>query len=222
MDEQIKVLIIDDTPGNLALLYELLETHRCKILVAQDGRKGIELARAQQPDVILLDIMMPGQDGFKTCSILQSDGDTRDIPVIFLSALSDMESKLKGFRSGAVDYVTRPLRQEEVLARIQAHVELKRSRERILELERRNTVLAMAVTASHEITQPLTSLKGNLELLSMAFESSENKEAMEYIGKCKKAAMDMEHLLEKYRAASGVVVSDYGGGRSILQFPEVP
>ncbi|ADK83074.1 response regulator [Sediminispirochaeta smaragdinae] len=219
-DDIINVLIIDDTPINLALLHDVLEVNGCKVFVAQDGRKGAELAKNRQPDIVLLDVMMPDFDGFETCRLLQSDEHTKDIPVIFLSALSDMESTLKGFRAGAVDYVTKPLRQEEVLARIQVQVELKRSRERIRELERRNTVLAMAVTTAHEITQPLTILKGALDLLSMEIEVHDISRAMEYVDRCRTAAARIERLMEKYRSDVGVGIGEYGGGSSMVLFPE--
>lgn len=167
MEAATKVLIIDDTPSNLALLYDLLESRGCKVFVSQDGASGKALAAEIIPDIILLDIMMPGGDGFDVSGALKGNPETAEIPIIFLSALDDVESKVKAFRLGAVDYISKPLRQEEVLARIQLQVELKRNRTRILELERTNTVLAMALTASHELTQPLTSLKGNLDLLEL-------------------------------------------------------
>ncbi len=217
MEQPTKVLIIDDTPSNLALLYDLLESRGCKVFVSQDGEHGKALAEEIVPDIILLDIMMPGGNGFGVCKALKEKPTTSDIPVIFLSALDDVDSKVKAFQLGAVDYIAKPLRQEEVLARIQLQVELKRNRRRILELEKTNTVLAMALTASHELTQPLTSLKGNLDLLEMVLAEqgilgTEGEGIADYIAKCRESIQNMETLLERYRSAGGAEDLDYGGG----------
>ena len=113
------ILIIDDNPANLGVVADYLEAYGYTILVAQDGESGLAKARYGTPDLILLDVMMPpGIDGFETCQRLKAEEQTQDIPVIFMTALTSIEDKVKGFAVGAVDYVTKPIQQEELMARL--------------------------------------------------------------------------------------------------------
>jgi diguanylate cyclase (GGDEF)-like protein len=116
------ILIIDDNPTNLNILSNCLTTMGAKVLVQKDGASGIDCAIRKQPDIILLDILMPGIDGFETCRQLKVEATTEAIPVIFSSALVDTVDKLKGFELGAVDYITLPIQVDEVLARIETHL----------------------------------------------------------------------------------------------------
>lgn len=119
------ILIVDDTPANVGLLVDYLEDHGFRVVVAQDGIEGIKRAQFARPDLILLDVMMPGTDGFETCRLLKADAQTADIPVIFMTALTDSIEKVTGFGVGAVDYVTKPFQIEEVLARVNTHLTLR-------------------------------------------------------------------------------------------------
>lgn len=122
--ESITILIIDDNPANLAVIVESLSHHGYQVLVAQDGEEGIQRAAYVKPDLILLDVMMPGIDGFETCRRLKSQEATANIPVIFMTSLMETEHKLKGFDAGATDYVTKPLQIAEVEARVYLHLKL--------------------------------------------------------------------------------------------------
>jgi len=122
------ILIVDDTPNNLQVLFSYLETAGFRVLLAEDGESAIQIAQSQDPDLILLDVLMPQVDGFETCSRLKAQLSTREIPVIFLTALSETVNKVQGFKLGGVDYITKPTEQEEVLARIQTHLNLQRMR----------------------------------------------------------------------------------------------
>jgi len=119
------ILIVDDTPNNLQVLFSYLETAGYRVLLAEDSESALQIARSQNPDLILLDVLMPGVDGFATCSQLKSQAATKDIPIIFLTALSDTVNKVQGFKLGGVDYITKPIEQEEVLVRIQTHLHLR-------------------------------------------------------------------------------------------------
>jgi diguanylate cyclase (GGDEF)-like protein len=119
------VLIVDDSPTNLELLCDLLDDVGYEVLVAQNGESAIEKVRYTKPDLILLDVLMPGIDGFETCDRLQHMPEAEDIPIIFMTALSDTANKVKGLNIGAVDYITKPFQQEEVLARIQLHLRMR-------------------------------------------------------------------------------------------------
>ena len=127
------ILIVDDTAANVAVLADHLGDHGFAVLVAQDGEEGIERARYGRPDLILLDVMMPGMGGFDTCTRLKADEATRDIPVIFMTALSDIGDKITGYKVGGVDYVTKPFHTEEVLARVNTHLALQAMQRQLLE-----------------------------------------------------------------------------------------
>ncbi len=175
------ILIIDDNPVNLRILADYLEAHGYGILVARDGQSGLDKAEFAKPDLILLDVMMPGIDGFEACRLLKQNDATTNIPVIFMTALADTEHKLEGFSVGAVDYVTKPLQQKEVLARIRTHLRLRELTEeleemvaeRTAELESAYQVLSkmdktkgdFISIMSHELRTPLAVIDGYTQLL---------------------------------------------------------
>lgn len=117
------VLIVDDVPENLAVLHDALDESGFTVLVANNGASAIKTAREIQPDIILLDAIMPEMDGFQVCAALKADLDTRQIPVIFMTGLTEAEHVAKAFEVGSADYVTKPLRPKEVLARIASHLQ---------------------------------------------------------------------------------------------------
>ena len=122
-DDRPVILIVDDTPDNLALLSDTLRAAGYAVLVALDGASAIERLSLITPDAVLLDAMMPGMDGFETCRQIKLDPRNRHLPVIFMTALAESEHVVQGFRVGGVDYVTKPVRPSEVVARIAAHVQ---------------------------------------------------------------------------------------------------
>ncbi|MEP0885392.1 response regulator [Trichocoleus sp. ST-U3] len=151
------VLVVDDNPTNLELLYNALGSSGYEVLVEMDGFSGIEQAKNYPPDLILLDVQMPGIDGFETCRKLHLDPSTKNIPVIFMTALTDTTDKVKGLHLGAVDYITKPFRHEEALARIQTHLKIRRLS---LELEQKKQELEEIVQKrTAELTCTLQELK---------------------------------------------------------------
>ena len=125
--EKATVLVVDDTPDNLSLMSGLLK-ELYKVKVANSGEKGLKIAQSDPPpDLILLDIMMPGMDGYEVCQHLQSDPKTRDIPVIFLTAKSEVEDEKRGLEMGAVDYITKPISPPIVMARVATQLHVKAS-----------------------------------------------------------------------------------------------
>ncbi|MGH8588928.1 MAG: sigma 54-interacting transcriptional regulator, partial [Gammaproteobacteria bacterium] len=137
--DQPLVLLVDDTPANLRVLFDLLNDCGFEVSVAEDGESALEQLEYIHPDLILLDVLMPEMDGYTTCRRLKERPETRDIPVVFMSALSDTADKVKGFECGAVDYITKPFQHEEVLARIRTHIALQRLKQRIADSEERLT-----------------------------------------------------------------------------------
>lgn len=123
--EKYNILIVDDTPVNLGVVVDFLQQDGFGIRIARTGESALKRVQYDKPDVILLDVLMPGIDGFETCRRLKLNEATRDIPVIFMTSLTGAEDKVKGFEAGAVDYVTKPLHQEEVLMRVKTHLRLR-------------------------------------------------------------------------------------------------
>ena len=132
------ILIVDDTPENLSVLRKLLTDRGYQVRPARNAEVALKAVQNQTPDLILLDIMMPGMDGYEVCRRLKSNAETADIPVIFISALTEAEGILEAFRAGGVDYITKPFRPEEVLARVQTHLALQNA---IEEKEAAHTML---------------------------------------------------------------------------------
>lgn len=135
--EEGVILIVDDTPTNLEMLLDFLEAAGFKVVIAEDGQRAIGLAKYAPPDLILLDILMPGIDGFETCRRLKANPATQDIPIIFLTAVTDNVDKVKGLNLGAVDYITKPLNHEEVLARVNTHIRLQNLTRQLTEQNKR-------------------------------------------------------------------------------------
>ena len=144
-----KVLLVDDTTTNLQLLHDTLDGCGYKLLAAKNGKTALSIAQKAKPDLILLDIMMPEMDGYEVCKRLKADQSTAQIPVIFVTALSDAEDEAKGLTLGAVDYITKPFNPELIRARVRNHLELKRHQDHLENLVRERTkrlALTQAVT----------------------------------------------------------------------------
>ena len=133
-----RILIVDDVPDNLSVLFEFLSSRGFEVLVADSGTLALEELPQSNPDLILLDVMMPGIDGYETCRRIKMSERFRDVPLFFLTALTDTIDKVRGFSLGAVDYITKPIDPDEVLARVRAHLELRALH---LALEERNEEL---------------------------------------------------------------------------------
>lgn len=120
------ILIVDDTPDNLSVLRQLLTEKGFLVRPALSGEIALKAIKTQVPDIILLDIIMPEMDGYEVCHILKSDAKTAHIPIIFISALTEAKGIIKAFEAGGVDYITKPFRTEEVMARVQTHLDLQK------------------------------------------------------------------------------------------------
>lgn len=223
-----KILIVDDTPANVDVLQKTLELEGYNISVALNGEKALKIAPRLIPDLILLDIMMEGLDGFETCRRLKADGQTASVPIIFISARSDVHDVVEGFEHGGVDYIVKPFRTEEVLARVKTHLQLyslKRQHERLIaELERKNEELVRLNAlknkflgiAAHDIRNPLSSIKGFSELMLLSGETisaEDHKEMMQLINKSvNDLLLLVDDLLDISVIESGNLKLDLGPG----------
>jgi signal transduction histidine kinase len=190
LSKPIYILLVDDNPNNLKVLCEAIQGCGWKALMATDGESAIEQTEYAHPDLILLDVMMAGIDGFETCRRLKGNSITQNIPVIFMTALSDSTDKVAGLEIGAVDYITKPFQQEEVIARLKLHLKIslltrtleERVQERTAELtqslqqlqqtqlqmiqsEKMSTLGQMVAGIGHEINNPVGFVSGNLSYI---------------------------------------------------------
>lgn len=151
-----RILVVDDQPANLRVVSALLTRHGYEVLSASDGESALELAGTQVPDLMLLDMMMPGMDGFELISRIKQQPGLVQIPVVFLTAAQDRDMLLRAFDAGAVDYVTKPFMPEELLARVNAHLGLKLTRDRLERVARERQELVNLV--AHDLKNPLSSV----------------------------------------------------------------
>ena len=174
-----EILVVDDTPASLRLLTELLTGHGYRIRPAQDGPMALESVAAKTPDLILLDVNMPGMDGYEVCRRLKADEKRSRIPVIFISAFGDTRQKVTGFEAGGLDFITKPFEAEEVLARVRTHLRLRqaeealriahntlelRVQERTAELQASNQALRESEEKARRAFEEIEVLKSQLEL----------------------------------------------------------
>jgi DNA-binding NtrC family response regulator len=174
-----EILVVDDTPASLRLLIELLTRHGYRVRPASNGALALKSVAAKTPDLVLLDISMPGMDGYEVCRRLKDDEKSRRIPVIFISAFGDTRQKVTGFEAGGIDYITKPFEAEEVLARVRTHLRLRqveealrnaqntlehRVQERTAELQASNQALRESEEKARRAFEEIGALKSQLEL----------------------------------------------------------
>lgn len=198
------ILIVDDNLNNLQVLRDMLSEHSYKVRAAPNGQTALMLANAKPPDLILLDIRMPEIDGYEVCKQLKNEEVTREIPVIFVSALDDVYDVVKGLQVGAVDYVTKPIRMEEVLARIKTHMtirDLQRSLQ--YEIEERDKLIgeldAFAHTVAHDIANPISNVVLGLDLLQLNLTEREvlDEQSQDRINRIKKSGMQVTNIINE-------------------------
>jgi two-component system sensor histidine kinase/response regulator len=202
-----KVLVVDDTPTNIMVLREILEEQGINIAIAKNGKQALTYAPKFEPDLILLDIMMPEMDGFETCEKLKLDDSTKDIPIVFLTAKVEKEDITKGFELGAVDYILKPFHHEEVLSRIKTHIGLRKSvlkNEQLIK-ELKDTILLLneeqrenvaksefMSRMSHELRTPMHAILGFSQLLKQSKKIQDDNRDLESVAEILKAG---NHLL---------------------------
>jgi signal transduction histidine kinase len=203
------ILVVDDTPANLRLLSQMLTQRGYKVRPVPSGALALSAARAAPPDLILLDVKMPDLDGYATCAQLKADERTRDIPIIFISALDDTADKVKAFIAGGVDYVTKPFQIEEVEARVATHLTLSRLQQQLqsanADLQARNTELdSFAHTVAHDLKSALNGIMGYAELLELDLDSLPLDAVRQSVHTISRMSHKMNNIIEELMLLAGV------------------
>lgn len=209
--KNFKILIIEDTPDNIDILTNILKDKKFQIAVAINGEQGLNYVSQFQPDLILLDVIMPVMDGFETCKRLKSDSLTKDIPVIFLTAKAEKVDVIKGFELGAVDYITKPFQYSEVLARINIHSKLRQTINKnenlikelkdtisLLNEEQRENIAKSEFMSrmSHELRTPMHAILGFSQLLKQSKRIQDDDKDLESVAEILKAGNHLLNLID--------------------------
>lgn len=208
-----KILIIDDTPANLNVLTAALEPRGYEVFAAPGGEAGLKIAGRVQPDLILLDVMMPGRDGFAICRELKADDATRHIPVLFITARHETASVLNGFRVGAVDYILKPFQPEEVLGRVETHLKISRLTR---ELQARNADLETEITRRRSAEDARERADARLSTLSSR--EAQRWGLASFIGRSRmmRKIMDDIERLHQFSQTSVLITGESGTGKELV------
>jgi DNA-binding NtrC family response regulator len=212
------VLVVDDDAASLSALFECLRRAGHRVLVAQDGASALERAENGKPALILLDVMMPDMDGFTTCRRLKGNPATADIPVLFLTALTDTTEKLKGFEAGAVDYLTKPFQWEEVLARVRTQLRLRRAERELVaanaSLEQR---VAERTSELKTALEELERLRERLEAENAYLQHEAGADARSIIGASPAIGAMLAQIARVARSDTTVLVTgETGTGKELI------
>lgn len=195
------ILAVDDKPENLSLLFDLLDGKGYEVLISQNGESALARAEATQPDLILLDVMMPGIDGFETCRKLKANHVTAEIPIIFMTAVTETEEKVKGLELGAVDYITKPIQAKEVLARVNTHLTIQRLQRDVQaaldrETEQKKRLTMFTSTTSNILGTVLNTMSFSLDVLQRNYDCMTPEERARAIAKLDESLQKARHKIQ--------------------------
>lgn len=231
------VLLVDDVPQNIQILHQILDMGEYSFAIATSGKETLEMVKKKLPDLILLDIMLGDIDGFKVCKHLKKDPETAAVPIIFLTAKVGVEDKVKGFKLGAVDYITKPFEDAEVVARVHTHIQLKKSIDiikdynhqlkesfnemqksyqdlmesqlELVEREKKIAVKALSVNATHEMNQPITVIQGYLDMLMESLDiGSLNDMQQKYLTRIQEGLNKLIAIIARFTKYSHIYLTD--------------
>jgi two-component system cell cycle response regulator len=213
-----KILAIDDNPDNVFLLQDRLEREGFEVVKAYSGEMGIQKALEDKPDLILLDVILPGISGYDVCKTISAKEQTKMIPIILLTALTDADNIKEGLQSGAFDYIKKPFNKIELIARIHSALRFSEMNKYFLEIEKIRTFAATVVTANHEIKQPLTLI--SLSVAAIRRELTKENISTDVISKrvefIENAARDIIALLDKLGSIKKPVITPYVNNLNII------
>jgi DNA-binding response OmpR family regulator len=206
-----KILVVDDQPDNVFILQDRLENEGYEVITAYDGPSGIEKTLTESPDLVLLDVMMPGMSGFEACKKITENEESKDIPVILVTALTSVEDIKEGLNAGAFDYIKKPFNKTELIARIKSALRFRETNLIYLEIEKIKTYAATIVTANHEIKQPLTLINLSVSAIKRELTKDDlNREAiLKRVDIIDNAAKSIITILEKLSSIKKPKFTDY-------------
>ena len=220
--ESSMILIVADTSSNLGLLFDYLQGFGFRVLGVKDGESALDIAEKVIPDIILLDVVLAGIDGFETCRQLKANQATQNIPVIFITALSNTIDVMRGFALGAVDYITKPLQSEEVLARLKTHLTIQSLQKRLAEknarleeeiAEREKLIAeldAFAHTVAHDLKNPLGVTMTHAQFLKLYIDKMSLEDAQKYSDIIVRNGHKMSNIIDELLLLSSVRTEEVG------------
>ncbi len=208
------ILVVDDDSDNIRLLGNILQQEGYQVNGANDGLQALKLAAEGIPDLILLDVMMPEPDGFETCQRLKGNPATKDIPIIFLTAMDRVKDMVKGFQAGAADYITKPFNTLELLARIGTHLELRKAEKERLHKEKLKSILELAGAVCHELVQPMQAISGLSEILLLTSDKDDPMYAK--INAIRLQVKRMVEIIKRLRSITKYETKYYAGKSQII------
>lgn len=217
-----KILVIDDLPENVFLIQDRLEREGYEVITAFDGKTGIERAKNELPDLILLDVMMPEISGFEVCKTLIDDPSTSRIPIILVTAKTEAEDIKEGLEAGAFDYIKKPFNRIELLARIHSALKLSEAQKLLLEAEQKNTYTATVVTANHKIKQPLTLMSLSSAAIKRELKKDEisTEAIIKSLNYIEIAIKEINDILNQLNSVKKPIFSDYIKNIKMIDFDE--
>jgi CheY-like chemotaxis protein len=239
IDDKPLVLLVDDVPQNIQVLHQILDMGEYSFAIATSGKETLQMVKKKLPDLILLDIMLGDIDGFEVCEQLKKDPKTAAVPIIFLTAKVGVEDKVRGFKLGAVDYITKPFEDAEVLARVHTHIQLKKSgdiikeynrqlresfgemqksyrelmdsQEELVEREKKNALKALSTNATHEMNQPITVIQGYLDMLIESLDMNFlNAMQKKYLTRIQEGLNKLIAIIARFTKYSNIYLTDEG------------
>ena len=213
------IMLVDDEPLNLKILQNMLTVKDYKTLLLTQGRDAYPTALEKQPDLILLDVMLPDLGGHEVCKLLKADPKTSSIPIIFLSGNTRTEDIISGLELGAADYVAKPFNITELLARVETNLKLKFSTENLIEAEQLKALNAIMVSQNHELNQLLTIIIGQSEILRTYLENEnlpENDKKFAALDMIEHSSWKMSEIIKKLKNIKQIKFTEYTSNTEML------
>lgn len=237
IDNKPLILLVDDVPQNIQILYQILDMGEYSFAIATSGKDTLQIVKKKLPDLILLDIMLGDIDGFEVCRQLKKDPETAAVPIIFLTAKVGVEDKVKGFKLGAVDYITKPFEDAEVVARVHTHIQLKKSidiikeyndqlresfgemqksyqelmdsQQELVEREKKSALKELSANATHEMNQPITVIQGYLDMLIESLDmDSLDQMQKKYLTRIQEGLNKLISIIARFTKYSHIYLAD--------------
>jgi len=212
--KNMKILVVDDDTVMSNVIRKILEEKGYKTFHALSGKIAFDMIKTVMPDVILMDVLMPGMDGFEVCRQIKNNPHTKHIPVIFITVKSDTDDMVEGFKTGCVDYITKPFRKEDICSRVKTHLYTVYLRKEVEKQFLLKGVVEMAGATAHELNQPLSVILGNIQLMLLNMDEKEPK--FKTLNLIQKQTEKMADIIRKITNITRYEAKEYVEGYSIV------